>query len=200
MCIEHHLSGFQGQQRGIGASAVRRWRWALLGVLAAGWLIGGAGNLWAQAESSGSKSATSDKHKARSRMLEHYRARLEVADDGEWRVIQERIESILRAEHDLQVAVAAGRHKSHSSKSSAGRAVSSGHSKHSLSFDGAEDIQALQQLVQEKAPAKEIKPRLAQVREVLKAREERLANAREELRAVLSSRQEAIAVLSGLLR
>jgi hypothetical protein len=80
-----------------------------------------------------------------------------------------------------------------------GPAQTNGRGQPARSFDGEEDIRALQQSVEGKAAAQEIKPRLARVRELLKVRQEKLANAREELRAVLSSRQEAIALLSGLL-
>lgn len=161
-----------------------------------------AGDLWAQAQSSGSKAVAWDKpkSKAKTKMMERYRTRLEVTDDAEWSVIQKRIESVLGAEHELQAALAASQHKIRSSKSSGNSATSTGRSEPARSLEGEEDIRALQQSVEAKAPAQEIKPRLARVRELLKVRQEKLANAREELRAVLSSRQEAIAVLNGLLR
>jgi hypothetical protein len=167
--------------------------------LAAAWLLSGAGSLWAQAESGGGQSAAWDKSKTRTKMLERYHKKLEVTDDAEWSVIQKRLESVLWAEHELQAALAAGQHKSHPSKSSASSMATNGRGQPARSFDGEEDIRALQQSVEGKAAAQEIKPRLARVRELLKVRQEKLANAREELRAVLSSRQEAIALLSGLL-
>ena len=171
-------------------------------MLAAAWLSGAAGSLWAQAESSGGKSALGDKPKtkARTKMMDRYRTKLEVTDDAEWSVIQKRLDNVLSAEHELQTALAAAQHKSRSSKFSASNAASAGGRAPARSFDGEEDIRALQQSLEGKATAQEIKPRLARVRGLLKDRQEKLATAREELRAVLSSRQEAIAVLSGLLR
>ncbi len=200
MRMHPQLPGFTGRHGAVEPSVVQRWRWWVWGVLAVVWLSGAAGSLWAQKESRGGKSALGDKTKGKTKMMDHYRAKLEVADDAEWSIIQKRLESVLSAEHELQAALAAGQHKSHSSKSSGNGAAGTGRSEPARAFDGTEELRALQQSVEGKAPAHEIKPRLARVRELLKVRQEKLANAREELRAVLSARQEAIAVLSGLLR
>jgi hypothetical protein len=62
------------------------------------------------------------------------------------------------------------------------------------------DVAALQKLVDSKAPSGEIRSKLARVREMLKQKQMSLDTAREDLRSVLSARQEAIAVLIGLLR
>ena len=57
----------------------------------------------------------------------------------------------------------------------------------------------LSSAVRDKLPDAEIKTRLERLREVRKDNEAKLAKAQEELRAVLSVRQEAVAVLFGLL-
>ena len=61
------------------------------------------------------------------------------------------------------------------------------------------EADALQTAVTDKAPDAEIKARLERLREVRKTNEATLAKAQEDLRAVLSVRQEAVAVLIGLL-
>jgi hypothetical protein len=58
---------------------------------------------------------------------------------------------------------------------------------------------ALGEAIRDKLPDAEIKSRLDRVREVRKASEAKLAKAQDELRAVLSVRQEAVAVMFGLL-
>jgi len=58
---------------------------------------------------------------------------------------------------------------------------------------------ALRQAVTDKLPDAEVKSRLARLREVRKANEEKLTKAQENLRAVLDVRQEAVAVMAGLL-
>lgn len=59
---------------------------------------------------------------------------------------------------------------------------------------------ALQTAVDSKASPGELKVKLAKLRETLKQKEAELAKAQEELRQVMSVRQEAIALLIGLLR
>jgi hypothetical protein len=57
----------------------------------------------------------------------------------------------------------------------------------------------LQKAVDAKVPAPEMKSALAKYTEYRKAKQAELEKARDALRAVLTSRQEAIATLSGLL-
>jgi hypothetical protein len=162
-------------------------------------LAAGTFEAGAQAGYSAGKPGAGDKSKARAKMMEHYRAKLEVKDDAEWGIIQVRIEHVLQAEHELQAVLVAAQHKS---RNSGQGTTAAGRSKQSHSYDGdaTSEVRALQELIKAKAPPQEIKPRLARVREILRARQDKLASAREDLRAVLSSRQEAIAVLSGMLR
>ncbi len=58
---------------------------------------------------------------------------------------------------------------------------------------------ALQKAIDAKAPAPEMKAALTKYLEYRKAKQADLDKARDALRAVLTSRQEAIATLSGLL-
>lgn len=62
------------------------------------------------------------------------------------------------------------------------------------------DREALQKAVDDKAPAEEVKEKLAKYREGRKAKDATLEKAQEELKKALSPRQEAAAVLAGLLR
>lgn len=58
---------------------------------------------------------------------------------------------------------------------------------------------ALQAAVRDKLPEAEVKVRLAKLRETRKNDEAKLAKAQDDLRVVLSVRQEAVAVVFGLL-
>lgn len=64
---------------------------------------------------------------------------------------------------------------------------------------GNPELDSLRSAVTDKLPDAEIKSRLSRLREVRKENEEKLTKAQEDLRAVLSVRQEAIAVMFGLL-
>jgi hypothetical protein len=59
---------------------------------------------------------------------------------------------------------------------------------------------ALQKAIEDKAPASELKAKLAAVRAETKDKEAKLDAAQEDLRSVLTARQEAIAVANGLLK
>ena len=62
------------------------------------------------------------------------------------------------------------------------------------------ELEALRNALESKAPAAEIKAKLAQLRDARKQKEAGLEKAREELRQLLSARQEAVAVTLGLLK
>ena len=58
----------------------------------------------------------------------------------------------------------------------------------------------LQKALDDKASAEDVKAKLAKLRETRKTKEAALEKAQDELRKALSPRQEAGAVLAGLLR
>jgi hypothetical protein len=64
---------------------------------------------------------------------------------------------------------------------------------------GSPETQALQSALVDKLPDAEVKARLTKLRETRKANEKKLEQAQEDLRAVLTVRQEAVVVLMGLL-
>jgi hypothetical protein len=64
---------------------------------------------------------------------------------------------------------------------------------------GNPELQSLQSAVNDRLPEAEIKLRLTRLREVRRSHESTLHKAQEDLRAVLTVRQEAVAVLLGLL-
>jgi hypothetical protein len=60
--------------------------------------------------------------------------------------------------------------------------------------------EALEKALDDKAPPDELKTKLAKFREARKEKEAALAKTQDELRKALSARQEAAAVLAGLLK
>jgi Spy/CpxP family protein refolding chaperone len=106
-------------------------------------------------------------------MMAALRKRLEVTDDAEWNLISTRIAAV----RTLQ-------------RSAGGFGGMRG---------GSPEQQALREAVTDKLPDAEIKARLARVRAVRKDNEAKLSQARADLAAVLTVRQEAALVLMGLL-
>lgn len=142
----------------------------------------------------------------RQRMMERYREQLEVKSDDEWKVLEPRITKVMEARRDAGGFGGFGR------GGPGGRRGGDGDQGGDRRREGGEDrrrafggepnpdAEALQKAIESKASADEIKAKLAKYRESRKTREANLAKAQDELRKVLSVRQEASAVLMGLLQ
>jgi hypothetical protein len=126
-----------------------------------------------------------------SRALAKLRERLEVTDDTEWELIAERIRKVEEARRNLAASGSGGKGGLIPSKK--GKTTSrTGASAHS-------ERDALRSAVGDNLTDAEIKARLDRVREVHEQNERQLAKAQADLRAVLTIRQEAVAVMAGLL-
>lgn len=131
--------------------------------------------------------AKEDKPRAtevKERISSRLRERLEVTDDAEWAVISERITRI----EELRRATASG------PLAALDRAKRSARGE-----NGGAEREALRSAVTDRLPDAEIRSRLARLGEAQKRDAAKLAQAQEDLRAVLTVRQEAIAVMFGLL-
>lgn len=131
------------------------------------------------------------------RMLNMLRERLEITDDEEWKVISERVAKVSEMRRSAGGMGGPGgmmgfRGGPPSGGGDRGPGPGRGGS-------GNPELSALQFAIRDKLPEAEIKSRLERVRESRRDQEAKLAKAQEELRAVLSVRQEAIAVMFGLL-
>jgi len=140
-----------------------------------------------------------DPAQLRQAMTDRYRERLEVTDDAEWKVIQPLIQNVLEARLAMSArgrpsfgrgGRAAGEHNSTAPIQQVQRRSPTPEN------PAAEE---LQKVIDAKAPTPEMKAALAKYLEYRKAKQVELDKARDALRAVLTSRQEAIATLSGLL-
>ncbi len=138
------------------------------------------------------------------RRMEQYRQQLGVTSDDEWKVIQPRIEKVMQAQRETRVAGFRGMRRGGTTAGSqtTGGASATGRSNRGgrSSTPPSPEVQALQQALDSQASAEDVKAKLAKVREVVKQREASLVKAQDDLRAVLTTRQEAVAVLAGLLR
>ncbi|MBL9186431.1 MAG: hypothetical protein JNK23_03040 [Opitutaceae bacterium] len=128
------------------------------------------------------KPAPSD---AQARTLERLRERLEIPDDEEWAVVAERITRLDEARR------AAGGNVSVPSLDRG--------KKPDRKDGGGPEREALRVAVMDRLPDAEVRSRLSRLGEVQRQNAEKLARAQQDLRAVLSVRQEAIAVMFGLL-
>jgi len=139
-----------------------------------------------------------DPEQIRQRMLERYREQLEVKDDAEWKVIAEKIEKVSEARREMGGGMF-GRGRGGPGGGGGGEQGGGRERARGLGGDAGPEAEALQQAIDSKASADEIKAKLAKHRETRKAKQEKLDKAQNDLRQLLSVRQEAIAVLNGLL-
>ena len=131
------------------------------------------------------------------RMLNMLRERLEITDDEEWKVISERVAKVSEMRRSAGGMGGPGGMMGFRGGPPGGggdRGPGPGRG-----GSGNPELSALQFAIRDKLPEAEIKSRLERVRESRRDQEAKLAKAQEELRAVLSVRQEAIAVMFGLL-
>jgi hypothetical protein len=139
------------------------------------------------------------------RMMETYRERLEVTDDAEWKLIEERVSTVTQARMAtltdggglMGFGGMGGRPGGFGP--GGGGPPGGGRGLQSLFGQPSAEVQALQQAIEAKAPAAEIKAKLAKLQEIRKQKHAELVKAQNELRQLLTPRQEAIAVLMGLL-
>lgn len=138
-------------------------------------------------------------------MLARLRERFEVTDDEEWKLISDRLKVVT----ELRRSTMGGGPGGPGGGFGRGGPPGGGGGGDAASRanrtggrgpgGGSAEMTALTNAVRDKLPDAEIKSRLDRVRELRRENELKLAKAQEELRAVLSVRQEATAVVFGLL-
>jgi hypothetical protein len=138
--------------------------------------------------------------------LDRMKERLEVKDDAEWKLIEAALGKVM----DSQREVMAGRMRGmfgggRRNRGNNGDTASTDNANNNRPRGGAfgtppAEFEDLQKAIDDKAPADEIKAKLAKLRDYNTAKEAALVKAQEELKALLTSRQEAICVLAGMLK
>ena len=135
------------------------------------------------------------------RMLAGLRERMEVKDDEEWKLISERIAKVAELRRSAPGGAGMmmmGRGPGGGGPGGPGREEGGGRGGFRPG-GGSSEMTALASALRDKLPDAEIKSRLERLRDQRKDSEAKLARAQEDLRAVLTMRQEAMAVMAGLL-
>lgn len=143
-----------------------------------------------------------DPAEMQARMLGSIRERLEVPDDEEWKLISTRVMKVSELRRASGGGMAGGMAFGGRGGPPPGGAGGGGGDRTSsrgTRGGGPPEMELLSSALRDKLPDAEIKMRLDRLREARKANEANLAKAQDELRAVLSVRQEAVAVMFGLL-
>ncbi len=146
----------------------------------------------------GGRRGNFDPAQFRQRMMERYREQLGVKDDAEWGVIEGRINKIDEARRSTMRGFGGfggGRGPGGPGGPGGGQGNRGGGGQ-----QANPDAEALQSALDSGASAEEIKIKLTAYREATKKKEAELSKAQDDLRQLLSVKQEAAAVLLGLLK
>jgi hypothetical protein len=199
----------------------RLMEYTVVGLLGtATWLLVGIPRISAQ---DGPPRGAPDPTQMRQRMLDRMKERFEVQDDAEWKLISDRISKVMEARRGVggfggpggmggpggpggpPPGVGPGASDPGSPQRPPDQADSSRGSRSGsggppgFSRQSSPELESLNKAIESKATSTELKSKLEAVRVARKKKEAALAQAQEDLRQVLSVRQEAIAVAMGLL-
>ena len=140
----------------------------------------------------------------RQRMMDRYKEQLEVTDDAEWKAL----EPMIQAVSDARMATMSGMGRGMfgggprrgGGAGGGGGAANADQGRRGGPFgQSSPEADALQKAIDAKAPKAEVKAALDKYVAARKAKQAQLEKAQDDLRKVLTSRQEAIATLNGLL-
>jgi len=142
----------------------------------------------------------------RQRMMDNYRERLEIKGDDEWKAIQPLIAKVTDARRDVAAGGGFGFGRGGGGRRGGGNndAQANGNNQGGrrgvLGGEPSPEAEELQKAIDSNASKDELKAKLTKFREARKDKESKLAKAQEDLKKVLTVKQEAAAVLMGLLQ
>jgi hypothetical protein len=133
--------------------------------------------------------------------MDRLRDQMEIKDDQEWQAIQPKLDKAYDARREVIMAAFRGMRPPRRRNTDNGGDSNNDRPRRNNFFgEPSPALEALQKAIDDKAPSSEIKTKLAAVRAEFKAKQDKLLAAQEDLRSVLTPRQEAIATVNGLLQ
>jgi len=134
------------------------------------------------------------------RMMERYKEILEVTDDSEWKAMQPLVQKVMDLRRESFSGMGRGMFGRGPRGGSSGQATNQGQQRRPSFFGTpSPEAEALQKAIDSKASKAEMKAALEKYLASRKAKQAELQQAQDDLRKVLTTRQEAIATLNGLL-
>jgi hypothetical protein len=135
-------------------------------------------------------------------MMDRMKERLEVTDDTEWKALEPLIQNVMEARRATMSGM--GRGMFGGGRRGGGGGDNNGggdqqQRRNPFAQAPSPEADALEKAISAKAPKAEVKAALDKFIAYRKAKQAELEKAQDELRKVLTSRQEAIATLDGIL-
>lgn len=138
----------------------------------------------------------------RQRMMDNLKEQLEVTDDTEWKALEPMVQAVMDARMASMSGMGRGMFGGRRRGNDAGGAGGNNADQPRRGPFGqapSPEADTLQKAIDAKAPKAEVKAALERFVASRKAKQAELEKAQDQLRKVLTSRQEAIATLNGLL-
>lgn len=135
-----------------------------------------------------------DPEQFRQRMMERYREALEIKSDDEWKAIEPLITKVSDARRDVGFGMRGDMFRRRDNNQG-----DQNQDRRRFGPEPSPAAQDLQKAIESKASAEQIKAKLAAFRADRQQKQANLDKAQENLKKVLTQRQEAVAVMMGLL-
>ena len=172
----------------------------------AGLLCVTAGNTFSQESNANPSDGRRDRHgnfdpaQFQQRMMQGVRERLAFTNDADWSAVQPLVQRVFDARREVGFGGMGVSHITFGRRGGETNAPAGGDSNRRSPFgERNPDAQALQAAIESNAPAAQLKDAVEKCRAGRKQKEDQLRQAQDQLRAVLSARQEAIAFMMGLV-
>lgn len=133
------------------------------------------------------------------RMMERYKEVLEVKDDAEWSALQPLVQKVMDARRDSFSGMGRGMFGRNRGGDTTQPADQASSRRAGMFGAPSPEAEALQKTIDAKAPKAEIKAALEKYAAARKVKQAELEKVQADLRKVLTTRQEALATLNGLL-
>jgi len=140
-----------------------------------------------------------DPAQMRERFMDSYKERLEITDDAEWKAVKPLVEKVMEKRMSGIGGMGRGFMGRGGRGGDQGGQGGQGGDRNRTFGQPNPDIEALQKAVDAKASNADLKAAIEKAKLARKAQQEELEKAQADLRAVLSVRQEALAMMNGLL-
>ncbi|MSU57217.1 MAG: hypothetical protein EXS35_03380 [Pedosphaera sp.] len=132
------------------------------------------------------------------RMMENLREQMKVKDDAEWKVLEERITKVSEARRE--VGFGGGGRLFRRPGGDTNNNGGQGGGRGGFGGQANPEQEALDKAIDSNASKEEIKAAMSKLRAAKKEKEAKLATAQEELKKVLNTQQEAVALSAGLVK
>lgn len=183
-------------------------QWVILAGAASALLLS-AGNVLAQDDQGGNRGGRGrggpggpggfggDPAEFRQRMMDNIREQFGVKDDGEWKLLEERVQKVMDARREVGFGGGMRMFRRPGGDNNDG-----GGRRRGGLFGGEPDPaqEALDKAIDSKASKEDLKAAMSKLRSSKKEKETKLATAQEELKKLLSTQQEAVALSMGLVQ